>query len=158
MTHLWCADDTLILCDAEEGQLKILRVIFVLFEGFSGLHINRRKSYMYPINEVQNIVYLNTILGGEIGVFPTTYLGMPLGDRSVLWDLEQGGRKMWDEASEVESHYLSRGGRMTSINFGLDAPPTYMMSVFPIPRTIIDRLDKIRRKFLWQGNNEEKEL
>lgn len=39
---------------------------------------------MYPINEVQNIVYLNTILGGEIGVFPTTYLGMPLGDRSVL--------------------------------------------------------------------------
>lgn len=40
----------------------------VLFEGFSGLHINWRKSYLYPINEVQNMEYLNAILGGEIGI------------------------------------------------------------------------------------------
>ena len=40
VTHLQYAYDTLILCDAEKGQHKILRVILVLFEGFSGLHIN----------------------------------------------------------------------------------------------------------------------
>lgn len=40
ITHLQYADDTLILCDADEDQLKILRVVLVLFEGISGLHIN----------------------------------------------------------------------------------------------------------------------
>lgn len=40
VTHLQYADDTLIFCDAEEDQLKHLRVILVLFEGISGLHIN----------------------------------------------------------------------------------------------------------------------
>lgn len=36
ITHLQYADDTLILCDADEGQLKMLRVILVLFEGERG--------------------------------------------------------------------------------------------------------------------------
>lgn len=40
ITHLLYADDTLIFCDANEGQLVILRSILVLFEGVSGLHIN----------------------------------------------------------------------------------------------------------------------
>ena len=31
-----------------------------------------------------------------------------------------------------------------------------MMSVFPIPKRVIDRLEKIRRKFVWQGNNEKR--
>lgn len=31
VTHLQYADDTLIFCDAEESQLKILRVILILF-------------------------------------------------------------------------------------------------------------------------------
>ncbi|KAG5615003.1 hypothetical protein H5410_014827 [Solanum commersonii] len=35
----------------EEEQLRYLRVILVLFEGISGLHINWSKSFLYPINE-----------------------------------------------------------------------------------------------------------
>jgi len=82
VTHLQYADDTLIFCDAEEEQLKYLRVILVLFEGIFGLHINWRKSVMYPINEVNNMRGLVSILGGEIGALPTTYLEMPLGANS----------------------------------------------------------------------------
>ncbi|KAG5632295.1 hypothetical protein H5410_004012 [Solanum commersonii] len=55
-----------------------------------------------------------------------------------------------------KSQYLSRGGRLTLINLILDSLPTYMMSVFPIPQIVIDRLDKIIRKNLWQGNSEKK--
>ena len=32
VTHLQYADDTLIFCDAEEKQLKILRVILILLK------------------------------------------------------------------------------------------------------------------------------
>jgi len=34
---------------------------------------------------------------------------------------------------------------------GPDALPTYMVSIFPIPNRVIQRLDKIRRDFLWKG-------
>ncbi|WMV30226.1 hypothetical protein MTR67_023611 [Solanum verrucosum] len=51
-----------------------------------------------------------------------------------------------------KSQYLSLGGRVTLINSVLDALPTYMMSVFHMPANVIDRMDAIRRNFLWQGN------
>ena len=40
VTHLQYADDTLVFCGAEKKQILILRVIFVIFEALSGLHIN----------------------------------------------------------------------------------------------------------------------
>ena len=53
-----------------------------------------------------------------------------------------------------KSQYISFGGRVTLINSVLDALPTYMMSIFPIPNGVIQRLDKIRRDFLWKGTKE----
>ncbi|XP_047267599.1 uncharacterized protein LOC124898027 [Capsicum annuum] len=82
VTHLQYADNMLIFCDADERQLLILRLALVLFEGVSRLHINWRKSQLYPINEVSNMVDLSGILGGEIGSLPTMYLGMRLGAKS----------------------------------------------------------------------------
>uniref|UniRef100_A0A0V0IVQ8 Putative ovule protein n=1 Tax=Solanum chacoense TaxID=4108 RepID=A0A0V0IVQ8_SOLCH len=155
ISHLQYADDTLVFCDAESEQLKHLRVIFIMFEAISGLHINWVKSFIYPVNEVPQISLLANILGGKIGELPTTYLGMPLGAKSKslsIWNfvVEKCERKLvnW------KSQYLSSGGRVTLINSVLDAMPTYMMSLFPMPGKIIQRLDTIRRNFLWQGNGE----
>lgn len=47
-------------------------------------------------------------------------------------------------------------GRLTLVNSVLDALPTYMLSLFPIPAGVTKRLDSIRRKFLWQGNKENR--
>lgn len=38
----------------------------------------------------------------------------------------------------------------------LDALPTYLMSLFPLLSSVEERLDSLRRNFLWQGNNERK--
>ena len=38
----------------------------------------------------------------------------------------------------------------------LDAQPTYVLSLFPLPAKEEERLDKLRRKFLWLGNKEGK--
>lgn len=40
------------------------------------------------------------------------------------------------------------------INFVLDVLPTYMMSRIHIPQAVTQRLDVIRKCFLWQGNKE----
>lgn len=42
------------------------------------------------------------------------------------------------------------------INAVLDALSTYVMSLFPLLAKVEERLDKLRRKFLWLGNKEGK--
>ncbi|KAG5620221.1 hypothetical protein H5410_005439 [Solanum commersonii] len=98
----------------------MLRVILVLFEGFSGLYINWRKSHLYPITQVHNMEALNVVLGGEIGALPTSYLGMPLGAKSQsLWSEFKANTKIkvrngektefwkdvWHEAGRLEVLY-----------------------------------------------------
>ena len=49
------------------------------FEAMSGLKINLAKSEIIPIGPVNNLVELASELGCNIGSFPTSYLGLPLG-------------------------------------------------------------------------------
>ncbi|CAN4092707.1 unnamed protein product [Withania somnifera] len=79
VTHLQYADDTLVFCDAE-GQLLILRLILVLFEGISVLHINWRKSMLFPINEVTH--------GSKENKSTVLHL---VKWSEVLWGRKQGG-------------------------------------------------------------------
>ena len=44
---------------------------------------------------------------------------------------------------------------MTLIKSVLDALPTYMLCLFPLPKSIGKKLKKLRRIFLWQGNKEK---
>lgn len=49
---------------------------------------------------------------------------------------------------------LSLGGRVTIINSILDFLPTYVMSLFPIPSKVEEKLNKIRRDFLRKRGKE----
>ena len=81
---------TLIFCDVEEEHLKMLRLILVIFEGMSGLHVNGRNNFLYLVNEVPNMEILKTILGRDVGAIPTIYLGLPLGANLCIWKSRMG--------------------------------------------------------------------
>jgi hypothetical protein len=51
--------------------------------------------------------------------------------------------------------YLSKGARLTLINSTLSNIPTYYLPFFPIPVRVANRLDKIRKDFLWGGIGDE---
>ncbi|XP_009789469.1 uncharacterized protein [Nicotiana sylvestris] len=138
ISHMLYADDTLIFCGAEKLQLQYLNLTLLIFESISGLHINMVKSMIYPVNVVPNLDELADIMSCDIGSFPTTYLGLPLGAKH----------------KSVKMQYLSMGGRVTLINSVLDSIPTYIMSLFPMPSKVQKQLDKLRRSFLWEGNSE----
>lgn len=36
--------------------------------------------------------------------------------------------------------------------------PTYYLSIFTTPTGVVDKTEKIRRKFLWGGNDEKKKI
>lgn len=99
--------------------------------------MNWGKSFGYPVNEVPSISALANILGAKIGEPPATYL-------ACLWELRISLSTSGNLVEKCEkklvnwrSQYLSLGGRVTLINSVVDAMPTYMMSLFPIPGKII---------------------
>jgi hypothetical protein len=66
VNHLLFADDTLILCGAQEEQIRHLRCIFLCFEAASGLRINLGKSEIVPIGEVEDVEGLAQLLGCRV--------------------------------------------------------------------------------------------
>lgn len=99
------------------------------------------------------------VLGGRMGELPAIYLGMPMGAKSQpkgIWNgvLEKYEKKI----ANWKSQYLSLGGRLILRNSVLDAMPTYMMSLFPIPASAMRRIDALRRNFLSQGSSENNRI
>ncbi|XP_059294623.1 uncharacterized protein LOC132047621 [Lycium ferocissimum] len=129
ITHLLYADDSLIFCEPEREQIYHLKLILLLFEAVSGLHINFAKSVIYPLNEIPNIKEVADIMGCKVGVFLAKYLGLPLGSKAkavTIWNdiVERCEKKL----SSWKRKYLSLGSRVVLINSVLDSLPTYTMS------------------------------
>lgn len=129
---------TLIFCDAEDNQLKLLRIILILFELVSGLHFSQRKSHIFPINVVPKIQHRLDVLGGEIGQLPSTYLGMLLGVKSQF-------KEIWNVVERCEKR-LSRWNPQIFIKrwqIIVDQPflgcTTNLMYVFHLPAKVEPR-------------------
>ena len=78
------------------------------------------------------------------------YLGMPLGTSfktASIWNpiLEKMEKKLlgWKRL------YLFKGGRLTLLKSTLSSLPTYYLSLFTIPKAVVERLESIQRNFLW---------
>jgi hypothetical protein len=50
---------------------------------------------------------------------------------------------------------MSIAARTTLINSSLSNDPIYQMSIYLLPKTIVNKMDKIRRTFFWQGGHQE---
>jgi hypothetical protein len=53
---------------------------------------------------------------------------------------------------------LSLGGRLTLLNSCLSNVPLYMLSIYPIPKSVIKKVDSLRRRLLWQGGHVAKKI
>ena len=149
ISHLLYADDTLIFCEADLGQLKFLSWILMWFEAMSGLKINLAKSEIIPIGPVTNLVELALELGCKIGSFPSSYLGLPLGAKHKalgVWDsIEERYRK---RLAVWKTQYISKGCRITLIRSTLSSLPIYYLSLFRMSQKVCAILKRIQRLFL----------
>ena len=66
VSHLFLADNTLILCDASKENLEYLSLVFMWFEACSRLKINLGKSEFIPFGDVSNLEELAKILGCKV--------------------------------------------------------------------------------------------
>jgi hypothetical protein len=156
ISHLLFADDTLVFCGANPDHLRYLRVLFLCFEVVSGLKVNMAKSELVPVGNVVDVEGLADILGCGVSSLPLKYLGLPLGacfKAKPIWNgvVEKIERRL----ASWKRMYLSKGGRITLIKSTLSNLPTYLLSLFLIPVSVANRIEKLYRDFLWGGIGDE---
>ncbi|GJY14724.1 putative RNA-directed DNA polymerase, eukaryota, reverse transcriptase zinc-binding domain protein [Tanacetum coccineum] len=156
ISHLQFADDALILGDWSLSNAKNLSRILTCFHLASGLKVNFNKSKLFEIgvsNEELNVVASS--IGCLASQFPSSYFGLPIGakmSRCRNWDplIERFQKRL----SKWKANTLSIGGRVTLIKSVLGSLGVYYFSTFKAPKKVIHKLESIRRRFFWGGNNE----
>jgi hypothetical protein len=148
------ADDTLIFMKADARQLFFLKALLYSFAESTGLKVNFAKSMMVPVNVSESkLDILARTLGCSKGNLPFTYLGLPLRlTKPTVADF-------WPLVSQCErrlvsiSSFLSQAGRLQLTNAVFSALPTFAMSTFLLPKTVVKQIDKFRKHCLWRGSD-----
>jgi hypothetical protein len=127
------------------------------FATSTGLHVNYRKSQMYPINVTsERMTELAAAFGCEVGSMPFTYLGLPMGTtKPRIEDLTPMMDRVERRLSPC-STWLSYSGRLEMINSTITPITTYTMCTVKLPKGVIENIDRIRKQCLWRGNTEKK--
>ncbi|KAJ4754476.1 RNA-directed DNA polymerase (reverse transcriptase)-related family protein [Rhynchospora pubera] len=149
------ADDTAIILEAHPLNLRIVMRILRVFADLTGLSINSNKSCFVPIAMKQeHIPIVQSILDCQAKGSQISYLGLPLLIKKLkkvhfqpLLAAIQRRLQGW------KSKFLSFAGRLTLVKSVLTAMPLHYMQVIRLPKWVINQIDKMRRNFLWKGND-----
>ena len=57
--------------------------------------------------------------------------------------------RVWKKINSWSSKYLSKAGREVMIKSVLQAIPSYVMSIFQLPPTLINTIEKMMNSFWW---------
>ena len=99
------------------------------------------------------------VLGCRRGDFPFVYLGIKVGAKMTRignWDMVVN--TLNKRLTGWKAKNLSIGGRVILIKSVLENLPIYYLSLYKVPKAVIESMEKIMRRFLWTGCNEEKRL
>ena len=129
--------------------MAYLSWILAWFEALSGLRINLDNSSLLPLGRVENEENLTLELGCKIGSRLAEYLGGCLWEQNtklLVWDgvVERFCKRL----ANWKRQYISKGGRLTLIRRTMSNMPTYVISLFRLPRNVKIILEKIQRDFL----------
>jgi hypothetical protein len=84
-------------------------------------------------------------------------LGVPVsGSRLHVKDWVYLDEKILKRLDGWKSASLSYGGKLILLNACLSSTPTYAMSMYLLPKTLVKKMDRTRKKFFWQGNSVKK--
>jgi hypothetical protein len=137
VTHLLFADDCNIL---------------QLYEDASGQAISLPKSEIFYSSNVPDTLKLSltAIMGVQAVLGTGKYLGLPsvIGrNRTAVLSFIKD--RVWQKINSWSSRCLSKAGREIMIKSVLQAIPSYVMSLFLLPDTIITTIERLLNSFWW---------
>lgn len=153
LTHLFFADDVFLFCQADWASVTLLKKGLDVFSSWSGLYPNKNKSEIFISggdSSLRNMML--QAFGFQEGKLPVRYLGVPIittrlgkADCVALTDRITARVQSWAQ------RFLSFAGRLQLIRSVLFSIQTYWTSIFNLPSSVIDNIERILRQFLWKG-------
>ncbi|KAK1432883.1 hypothetical protein QVD17_09785 [Tagetes erecta] len=154
ISHLFYADDAIFLGEWSLSNVQNLGRILKCFHVASGLKINFNKSSLFGVNVDSLDVELAVgVLNCQTGKLPFPHLGIPIGEnmaRVKSW--KPVVDRFTSKLSSWKARSLSFGGRLTLVKAVLGSLPLFFFSMFKAPVQVVNKLESIRRGFLWGGS------
>ncbi|XP_071713233.1 uncharacterized protein [Rutidosis leptorrhynchoides] len=160
VSHLQYADDTIFFGSWSEGNLRNLMKLLKCFELTSGLKINYHKSNLFGVG-VENIEIerMAKLFHCNVGSFPFTYLGLPVGGNMRKFESWKPVIEKFEKRlSDWKARSMSFGGRLTLVKSVLNSLPLYYFSLFHAPPCVIKKLECVRRSFFWGGSGNNSKI
>ncbi|XP_062118997.1 uncharacterized protein LOC133832703 [Humulus lupulus] len=161
ITHLFFADDSLIIVQTSERSLQAIQNIFSLYSTCSGQMINFTKSLLYfSPNTSEEIARLYTSsLNMQRTDSIETYLGLPmLGGKNKRILFNSIKDKVWMKLHLWKSKLFSQAGKEILLKAVIQAMPTYLMSCFRIPEGLCQEIERIQARYWWGSTTEQKKI
>ena len=158
LSVLQYADDTVIFMDNDLERAKNMKLLLCAFEQLSGLKINFHKSelFCYGTAKANQFDYAQ-IFGCDLGLFPFSYLGIPMHHRKLMnKDWKHVEERFQKRLNYWRSKMLSLGGRLVLLNAVLSSLPMFMLSFFELPKGVLKKLDYFISRFFWQSDEHKK--
>ncbi|KAE8668538.1 hypothetical protein F3Y22_tig00112293pilonHSYRG00090 [Hibiscus syriacus] len=157
LSHLFFADDLIILCKAAEHQATLVRVILDQFSRFSGHRVNSNKTKVFFSSNVEDesAEKLCSLLNCQRAMNLGNFLSLPLFHTRVMKstfqfiiDKDRNKLTNWTVSN------LPLVGRVTLAKATLMAIPNYFMQTVAIPKGVCDQIEQIAHQFIWGGTKE----
>ncbi|KAH1228732.1 putative ribonuclease H protein [Glycine max] len=151
LSHLAFADDIMLL---SRGDIPSMSTIFSKLQHFCrvlGASISSDKSAIYSAGiRTHELSHIQQLTGFSLGGFPFRYLSVPLLSSrlnvchyapllSKITGLIQG----WSRKS------LSYAGKLELIRAVIQGIVNFWIGIFPLPQSVMDRINASCRNFLW---------
>ncbi|GJW20639.1 RNA-directed DNA polymerase, eukaryota [Tanacetum coccineum] len=142
-------DGSVFIGEWSHSNLRGIMNILRCFSFLSGMSINIQKSHLLGVGipDVSVTEAANSI-GCSIMKAPFKYLGILVGDNmSSIKAWDEIVAKMKKRLSRWKLNTLSVGGRLTLLKSVLGSTPIYNMSIFKVPKFVLNYMESLRRNF-----------
>jgi hypothetical protein len=156
VSHLLFADGCFLFCRANVAEVNRLLIILHTYEHASGQKINLSKSEVFISRNMSQAAQedLAGILGVRHVLGTGIYLGLPsMIGRSKKATFSYIKDRIWKRMNSWRGRALSKAGKEIMIKSVLQAIPSYVMSMYILPSSFIDDIEKMINVFWWGSSN-----
>ncbi|XP_031124312.1 uncharacterized protein LOC116027022 [Ipomoea triloba] len=156
--HLLFADDTLLFFKSSQRESQLVKDVLDLYCGASGqtIHYDKSNIMFSPSTPTEMRDSVATLLNVRISDNLGKYLGLPsfLGrNKSVTFRfLEQ---KLKERLDSWCYKFISRVGKDVLLKCVAQSLPIFTMSVYLLPKTTCDRIEKMMNRFWWESGGSD---